>query len=169
MSSMNFNYSYFFCGIFRMCACCFCYPDTASSSVSWQRTTALANDAQRLLLFFIVSFPLKSADAEPLVLLSIVLIIIPVFGLLSITCELGQRLSQKFEKLNDDLWECKWYLYSIKFVVKIWPNRNRNITLHVNPTPLHSVTCKKCTLYFFSIFSILRKHATTPTYILHQT
>lgn len=53
----------------------------------------------------------KSSDTDLHTLVNIVLVIIPVFGILFIVCELCQRLTQKFDDFNDNLWECRWYLY----------------------------------------------------------
>ena len=66
-------------------------------------------------MFFILSFIFfKSPDAKQEDLLGLILILIPVFGLLVIGCDVNERLTGKFERFDDDLWEQNWYLYPIK-------------------------------------------------------
>ena len=48
-------------------------------------------------------------------MLSLILIVVPVFGLIFIACELNQRLTDKFDQFDDTLWEIKWYLFPTKF------------------------------------------------------
>lgn len=47
-------------------------------------------------------------------MLATIVVVIPVFALIFIACELNQRLTDKFEIFNDRFWELNWYLSPIE-------------------------------------------------------
>lgn len=49
-----------------------------------------------------------------MLLLAILLTIIPVLGLIFLSCDLGQRLSNVFDEFNNDAWTKNWYLYPLE-------------------------------------------------------
>lgn len=92
-------------------------PDTIRSWVYVTVTLSIwivYNLKKNIYNFFSLIIILKSVDSNSQEILSLLTVLIPVFGLIFVACELNQRLTDKFGNFNDNLWEYNWYLFPIE-------------------------------------------------------
>lgn len=61
--------------------------------------------------FFVVLLVLQK-EQDPLLLLVAIFYSLYAFGIIFVTCELGQRLSDAFEEINDEIESFEWYQFS---------------------------------------------------------
>lgn len=67
-----------------------------------------------ILVLFRLSFQPQRKDNWGLYTLSAIILVLWAFIFLFLWCDFGQKLTDQFELFEDEVYKCKWYLFSIE-------------------------------------------------------